>query len=103
MVPDDDQGDVGVGDDEAAERDPGEGHVAGVELAHPAPGLVAQRVLAEVVEPPADDVAAGVAAEGVAPQQHDVGEQDQGAEAEAEAAVLAPERVQHVVGVDEAR
>ena len=45
-----DQGDVGVGDDEAAEGHPRERHVPGVQLADQAPRLVAQRVLAEVVE-----------------------------------------------------
>src|SRR4051794_17967446 len=85
--------DVGVGQHQRAEGDPGELHVLGVQLGHDAPRLVADRVLGEVLELAADDVPAGVAGRRVGPQQDHVADQDDVAQAEAEAAALAVERL----------
>src|SRR6478672_6431094 len=95
------QRDVGVRDHEGPERRPGELHVTGVELRHLGPQPVARRVLGEVPQPPADEVAAGVTGSGVGPEEDDVDQHDQRAEPDAEPAVLTVERPDDVVGVDE--
>src|SRR4029453_8184604 len=51
------QEDVEVGEGDAEQREPRELHVPAVESRHHPPRLVAQRVLREVVDPAADDVA----------------------------------------------
>src|SRR3954468_14338572 len=91
--------DVGVGQHQRAERDPRQLHVLAVQLRHQGPGLVAHRVLREVLQLAADDVPAGVAGRRVGPQQDHVRDQDDVAQAEAEAAALAVERLDRVPGI----
>src|SRR3954463_12407230 len=67
-----DHPDVHVGERDTEQGDPGELHVAVVELGHPGPEPVAHRVLGEVVEAAAHDVPAAVAAQAVQPQQRRV-------------------------------
>src|SRR4051794_35246238 len=95
------QPDVGVRHQERPERRPRQLHVPGVELRHLGPQPVAGRVLGEVPQPAADEVAAGVAGGRVGPEEHHVDEHDQRAEPDAEAAVRAVEGPDHVVGVDQ--
>src|SRR5215210_4129896 len=91
--------DVGVGDRDAEQREPGELRVRGVQPRDLGPELVAHRVLREVVEPAADDVPARVAGQRVEPQQGRVGEEDERAEAHvAPLAGLVAEPEDRVVG-----
>ena len=92
---------VEVGEHQGAEGDPREGLVPGVDLADLRPEPVPHRVFGEVLEPAAGDVAARVTRQRVGPQQHDVGDQDDVAQAETEAAVFLGERQDRVVGVDD--
>ena len=101
IVPAATQRDVGVGDHQRRQGDPGQPMWWPLSLRHLAPQPVAHRVLGEVVEPAADDVAAGVARDRVGPEQHDVGQQDQVAEADAEPTALAVEGDDRVLGVDQ--
>src|SRR5882672_9723102 len=61
---------VEVGQRQGAQGDPGQQHVPAIQLGHEDPELVPHRVLGEVLEPPAGDVPAGVAAQRVGPEQH---------------------------------
>src|SRR4051812_19815103 len=74
------QRDVEVHQRDREQRVPRVLSVAGVELRDPGPELVADRMLAEVAQPAAGDVPAGVARERVEPDQHDVDEHEQRAE-----------------------
>ncbi len=79
--------------------------MVGVELRHPGPQPVADRVLGEVPQPAADDVTAGVAGQRVEPDQDHVDRHQHGAEAHVDAVVLArrrPEGQEHVVRQDHA-
>src|SRR3954449_2422702 len=74
------QEDVEVRERDAEQRRPGELHVVGVQPRDDRPEPVAQRMPGEVVQPPPDDVPAGVAGQRVEPQQAGIGEQHQRAE-----------------------
>src|SRR5215831_16560990 len=74
--------DVYVDQREGAERDPGQFLVTSVQSGHERPRAVPDGVPGEVLEPPTDDVPARVAGHRIGPQQHDVEQHDQVAEAE---------------------
>src|SRR3954451_5918816 len=82
------QRDVEVHQRDREQRVPRVLGVPGVQLRHPGPQLVADRVLAEVAQPAAGDVPAGVARDRVEPDQHDVGDHEHGAEPHVYAAGL---------------
>ena len=69
-----------------------------VQLRDLRPGPVPDRVLGEVLEPPAGDVPARVARERVRPDRHHVDQHDDRAEPDAEVAVRPAERLRDVVG-----
>src|SRR3954453_21341450 len=75
------QVDVEVGERDGEQRQPGVRRVPGVEARHEAPGPVPHRVLREVPEPATHGVPAGVAGQRVQPDQRDVHEEHQRAEA----------------------
>ena len=92
---------VEVGQSHAEQRDPGVARVVAVEPGDPGPELVADRVPGEVVQPPADRVPAGVAAQRVQPQQRRVHQQHHRAQAHvAPVAVVITETQDRVVGQD---
>src|SRR3954462_11992204 len=96
-----DQEHVQIGDRDGEQREPGVLGVVGVQPRDPIPHPVADRVLAEVPELATHDVAARVARERVQPDQDDVGQEDQRAEAHVDTARLAlgrPEGEDGVVG-----
>ena len=76
--------------------------MVGVQPRHEGPHLVADRVLREVPQPSAGDVPAGVAGQRVEPDERDVPEHEEGAEAHvAPLPVLVAERQDRVVRQDQ--
>src|SRR5664279_1099988 len=96
------QGDVQIGDDQPAQRHPGQQHVPAVQFRDLLPHPVSAGVTREMLELAAHDVPAGMAGQGVQPDQCGVDQQDDGAEANvAPLALRVPESQDRVVGQDD--
>src|SRR5690606_18178794 len=92
------QEDIQVDQPHRGQRVPGELHVPAVDLRDPCPQPITHRVLREVRQSAAEDVAAGVAGQCVEPDQRDVDDHEDGPETDTEPAVPAVEGYDGVIG-----